>query len=210
MKQHITYSYSFAELSEAAQKKAVETVAEKLSGDWWDESDNDDIHDLIVYTFAQEIGAPDVVNWGQGDFPGIPGIKLESWSCNHMQGDHVGFAGRLTRENAPALPWADGIDCVELENPWRGGTRITVELVYTQCVCDPWAGREPTCEAHDESNEETTDSQQEAMRDAIESAIRKAHQAGYKEVEYKGSSEYAREWIECTEPEFTEEGDLFS
>lgn len=195
--EHIRISYKFNELDESAQEKAVSDVAAKMSGDWWDEDDNDAVGAVIRMGFAEAIGTPGTEKSGVDDFPGIDGITLESWSCGYMQSDHIGFAGSLTRENAAKLPWVDGIASVTLEAP-RDRTTTWIVMDDAECICDQFTSvREPDCEAH--TPNPATEAQIQAMREAIDAALATAHQAGYAKIEHIGSSEYAREWIESNE-----------
>lgn len=208
MKEHVSYSYSFAELDEAAQRKALEAVAERRSGVWWDATDNELIGEVITMAFAESIGAPGTDKYGVSDYPGITGVKLESWCCNYDQGDHAGFAGHLTRENAPKLPWADGIASVTLESPCNHTSKWFV-MDEAECICDGFSSvREPDCEAH--TPNPASESQVQAMRDAIDAALHAAHRAGYDEIEHIGSEDSAREWIDSNEPEFEKDGSLFA
>lgn len=199
--EHIRFSYTFDELSDEAKQKAVATIAGKLSGDWWDSADNESVAEAISYGFASAVG------FATDTGAAHSGIKLDEWSCGYMQSDSVVFVGSLTRDNAPALPWVDGIASVTLD---RGESFRGVWFVMDEpeCICDPYAAREPDCEAHDQTNQ-VPESAVTAMREAIESAIGEAHQAGYREVEYKGSEEYAREWIDGNNPDFNKDGSLF-
>src|SRR3954469_2995004 len=104
---HTRFSYTFAELTDSAQAKAVEAVAEKLGGDWFDESDNDTIREDIVWELGRTLKAPGWDIEGAGDFRGIAGVTLDGWDLG--QGDHLALKGTLDRDNAPALPWADGV-----------------------------------------------------------------------------------------------------
>jgi hypothetical protein len=178
-KTHIRTSYTFDELTEAAQAKAVAVIAEKLAGDWWDDNDIANVASAILSTFAIQIGSP-----GEGE--SIEGVTLEGWSCGYLQSDGVVFVGHLSRENAPTLPWADGITGVTLrESNSRGFTRYEVE--YTG----------------------GTRREIEAMGETVRAAIDGAHKAGYSYIEEHDSPEYAREWIDNNTPDFNEDGSLF-
>lgn len=183
--------YTFDELSEEAQEKAIEGIREKKSGPWWDSADNDTIGEDILYTFADKIGTPGREKFGVGDFPGITNVELRGWDLD--RGQSVSFAGHLTRDNAPALPWVDGMDCVHLvhDRGYRHG--ITCTWDYGTEVPD-----------------EAITAAEDAMEQAIRDAMSDAWKAGNDAMEYMTGEEAARDWIEGNEPEFTEDGELYA
>lgn len=183
--------FKFEELDERAQQRALDTIAGKLVGDWWDQHDNDDIAATMVYTFAEKLRAPGCDKYGVGDFPGIAGVKLEEWDLD--RGQTIKFKGHLDRDNAPGLPWAEGIEAVVL-TAYRWENNLHVETDWEVPETDEEATR--------------VSALVEAMRDAVEDALHTAWRAGRDEMEYKGGEEYARDWVEANEPEFDEDGDL--
>ncbi|MFG3710919.1 hypothetical protein [Micromonospora sp. NPDC047730] len=185
--------FKFEELSEDAQQRAVERIAEKMATTWWDQHDNDDIGATIVYKMAEKLRTRGWDTFGEGDFPGIPGVELVEWDLG--RGQAVSFKGALDRENAPALPWADGVEAVTLGGiPGYGiGQSVYVET-----------------DGEAETDEEVArvGAAAEAMKSAVEDAIHAAWQAGKEQEEWKGGEERARDWIEANEPEFDESGNL--
>lgn len=176
--------YTFDELSETAQDRAVELVREKLAGGWWDSSDIDDIGNEIHLAFAEALQSPGHADYGPDDFPGIDGVTLEAWDTDRRD---VAFRGVLTRENAPLLPWVDGLDVVWLRS---SRTRSSVDPLNVD-------GVEASKEAHDE------------MIDAVVAALEEAILAGSMAVEHKTSDETARDWCENNEvQEYEEDGTL--
>jgi len=180
--------YTLDELEPAAQERAVETVREKLGGDWWDSHNIEAVGEVMVYTFAEKIGTPGREEWGVADFPGIDGIKLDGWDLD--RGQTILFSGTLTRENAPALPWLDGIVSVEL-NARRD--YVDVDVI----------------ESDDPEVRNTTREESRAMREAVETAMHAAWIAGEAEAEYITSAENAREDIEANERRFLADGTLY-
>jgi len=178
--------YSFTELDEKTQEKAVEVIAGKLGSDWWDETDNDDIRDVMIWTLAQQLGTPDHDKWGVNDYPGIHGVTVEGWDLDRAQSFIL--RGRLDESTAPNLPWPAGLDEIQIEDA-RDHNRFT-------CVSDTL-----TCEQVDEIGAQTV----QKLREAIHEAWR----AGEQEADYKSSADRAREWIEDNDPEFTADGDLY-
>ena len=200
--------YTFDELSEAAQKKAVETIAAKLGGEWWDQHDNDAISEVIRFSLAHEIGTPGVEQWGIGDFPGIDGVTLDGWDLE--RGQSIALNGKLTRANAPKLPWVEGIESIDMDAK-RDHTYYTVLDSEPECACTRLGYIAP----HDDGcpinvPNPATDAQRRALIEAAKDAARKAWQAGYDEAEYKSGEEHAREWIDGNEREFTADGSLYS
>lgn len=175
--------YTFEELSEAAQKKAVAEISEKLNGAWWDDSDLERLRETMRFAFARELQAPGSENFGPGDYPGIDGVELGEWDLE--RGQSIEFKGRLTRENAPALPWVDGIPSVLLGDRNYG-------MVYVE-IADQAVSQD--------------------LEDALDRAVRDAMQAAWKdgraEMDYMEGDEYAEGWIEGNLPEFYEDGTYY-
>ena len=179
--------YKFEELSEQAQQRAIESIVEMLQQSW-DSRDIEQVGEVILYTFAQKLGTPGLEEWGFGDFPGIPGTTLAEWDLDRSQ--TVKFQGVLTRENAPSLPWANGITSVIL-NDRNYQKKIHVSWDY-------YAAGEPD------------DAAVQAMSDAVGAALVDAWDSGNQEAEYRTSEEFAVEWINDAEPEFREDGTLYT
>jgi hypothetical protein len=176
--------YSFDELSEAAQDKAVEQVREKFAGPWWDSGDIDDVAAEIHLAFAEELGSPGAAESGAADFDGIDGITLEAWDTDHLT---VTFRGVLHRDNAPNLPWVE-----ELEDVYLGGGRRATEI-----------------QPRDFDDVEATEHEHEMMIDAIRDLLQVAIMAGCAEVDHKTSDEVARDWCKNNEiQEYEENGTL--
>jgi len=191
--------YSLDELEPDAQEKAIEGIAEKLGGDWWDSSDIDDIASVMAYTLANEFDTPEHGKWGVADFPGIDGVTLESWDLD--RGSYVGLRGTLTRENAPALPWADGVVEVGLTSR-RDYTEI--DVVTDEDELDPEQERDLTVVR------EECKALADTVQAAVEAAMQAALRDGRAELEYKTGAEYAKGFIESNEYEFLEDGTLYA
>lgn len=183
----VTILFKYDELPDEAKGKAVQQISEKLTGPWWDSHDDEALAEVMMWALAHELRTPGVSNYGPGDFPGIDGIKLAGYDMG--RGQMLTYKGHLTRDTAPALPWADGIDSVALSHP-----------DYTRTV---------------EANIAPADDGPEVPGDAIDAivqatrdAIYTAWKAGRDEHEHMHSEEYARDWIEGNEPEFLEDGTL--
>jgi hypothetical protein len=85
--------YTLDELEPGARRRAIEEVAGKLGGDWWDSADTDDISDVIRWTLAEKVGTFEIGDYGVGDFPGIPRVTLDGWDLD--RGEHLGLTGVL-------------------------------------------------------------------------------------------------------------------
>jgi len=186
-----TTVYTFDELSEDAQEKAVEEVRGKFAGAWWDSDDNDAVEGAILVSLGDQLGEPKAADYGSGDYPGIPHVTLTGWDLE--RGGTVQLNGYLDRENAPRLPWTDGMVQVNLDSKRRDDTSITVE---SNELDDD--GVTPTAEAVD------------AIVQAVRNAMSVAIAAGRTEYEYKTSEEYAREWCEGNSHEYNEDGSLYN
>lgn len=184
--------YELDELSPDARARAIETLREKLGGDWWDSADDDDIRDVMVATLAEKLGTPGVHDFGVSDFPGIPFVTVDGWSLDQRQA--LAVSGGLERGNAPALPWTDEFDSVTLTSERSDGTRIDVNL---SCTCPD---DHVMCAGLERGDD--TGPMEQAVRDALSAAW----SAGEKEAEHKASEESAVAAAEGRE--FTEDGDL--
>ncbi|ORT46477.1 hypothetical protein KBI5_25055 [Frankia sp. KB5] len=180
-------SYSFDELGDEAKERAIREITERLLGPWWDQHDNDRLQETIVYTLAQELKTPGWDTYGCGDFPGISGVEFTSWSIGSYD-DQVTLNGRLTRENAPALPWTDQISAVQL------GERDLGQIYV-------WES-----EDHDTGvGGDAIEAIETAVRDAIAAALK----AGQEEYEYIGSREAVTELLAASDYEFYEDGSFW-
>lgn len=184
--------YTLDELDERARARAIDYVAEKR---WWDRFDNGQIGETLVAAFAQRLGSPGWDEYGVSDFPGIPGVELFEWSMDRSQ--ELTFKGTLTRDNAPALPWADGIEEVALEpRPDYGiKSRVNVQL---------------DVERERYGQDEALRDAARKMAEAVESALDETWQAGYAEMEYMCGEEAAEEDIRVNGREFYADGSLYS
>jgi hypothetical protein len=176
--------YSFDDLGDEAKERAIREMTERLLGPWWDQHDDDRLQETIVYTFAQELRTPGWDTYGCGDFPGISGVEFASWSIGSYD-DQVIPKGRLTRENAPALPWTEHISAVELGEPGLG--RI---YVWQSDAHQPGTGADAV----------------EAIETAVRDAISAALKAGQEEYEYMGSREAVTDLITASDYEFYQDG----
>lgn len=188
--------YHLDELEPEARERAVEAIADKLASDWWDESDIDDISNVIVYALANEFGTPGHGEHGVADFPGIPGVGLDGWDLD--RGSYVALRGTLTRENAPRLPWEDGIVEVTL-TAGRGYTWVDVEidedevdLMNLPDLPDNRRRRVGYIEIE--------------MEEAVRNALHAALKSGRTEMEYKTGEENAVSMIEASGYEFEADG----
>jgi hypothetical protein len=180
--------YEYDELSEDAKARAVETIRERLNGIWWDSSDVDDVTGEMVYKLAEKLKSPGWDTYGEGDFPGITDVQVTEWDVE--RGQSIKVIGTLTRENAPALPWADGIDYVML----GGG--------------DYWPEVHVALDGVDTTTELML-AVVDAMTNAVEDSIRSAWQAGRDRMDYLESDEHALEYIEGNDREFHADGRLY-
>lgn len=194
------------ELSEKAQARAVEAVREKLDGPWWDTSDNDDLEAVMIATLAERLGTPGWDTYGVADFPGIRGVTVVGWDIS--RGYSFAVTGILTRDNAPALPWVDGIDQVELTGHRSDATTITVCDSIPDCTCSPDHYLQP----HDNgcpslASSPVTDEQRDDLEQAVRDALHDAWTAGEAEHDYKTGEQWAREV--AGDHQFTEDGELY-
>lgn len=231
---HTRYSFTFDELSDQAKATAVESIAEKLGGDWWDSDDIERVSRTIVYKLGEVLTSPGWDTFGEGDFPGVAGVTLDGWDIE--RGQHVALNGDLTRENAPSLPWADGVASISL-TALRHGTLVSAAHADVAFICAQ-CGQESVWEAAftgpglhhtiDVSggtiDDEVSDADHvptfpgglpdlearcETVKDAVRDAMSAALTAGRAEADYIGSAENAQEWIDSNAPAFNEDGTVF-
>lgn len=196
--------YTFDELSDDAKEKAIESVREFLARAW-DSSDTEQLAEAIVYTLAEKLGSPGWDTYGSGDFPGIDGVTMKGWDLD--RGQSIDLDGAFTRDNAPALPWVDGIERVELN-----GRRLNVFLVDTEpdCTCpqDNWlVPHDAGCPSL--TPVQVSDEARSKLEQAARDAVSAAWHGGRTELEWMESDEYVKDHIEANEYEFTEEGEQY-
>jgi len=200
-----TTVYTLAELTaldEAAgsvnpsrRETAIENVRDRRAGQWGDSHDIESMNETIVWGLAEALKSPEWDEHGPSDFPGIDGVELQGWDLE--RGQCVLLDGHLTRENAPALPWAAGIDSVTLE---ARRDHTTVWLVMDEPTEDEHGEEVPNPAAED---------QIDAMREAVKAAMHTGWKLGYDELEYQSSDEYLIEDIEANETRFLEDGSFY-
>lgn len=205
MREEITRVYKFGELTDAAKERAIESIRGKLGGDWWDSADNDDVQATIVYTLAENLRTPGWDTFGEADFPGVGGVEVDGWDIERDQA--LAVSGTLTRDNAPGLPWVDGIEQISLTGHRSDSTVVTLVDTDPDCTCSPDHYLDP----HDAgcpalADNPATAEQRATLEQAVRDALSAAWTAGGKEAEYKTGEEYARETAD--NHEFTEDGSL--
>ena len=182
-----TTLYSYYELSEEAQERAIED-RRSLVARTFDTDEQEMVGDAIRYVLATRLETP---GWDVGEVPEIPGLKIVAWDIERFQ---MKLDGTLTRDNAPALPWP--ADC------W--GARLgATNRTWT----DLWLRDEETGERTEwmaDYDREDVEAFKEALADAIHLAL----VAGRDEYEYLTGVELAQEWCEDAGEVFTEDGEL--
>lgn len=84
MREIVTTVYSFEELSEKAQRGAIESVQLSLSENW-DSSDFEHITEAMRYKLAEVLKSPGWDTFGPADFPGIDGVELGEWDLERAE-----------------------------------------------------------------------------------------------------------------------------
>jgi hypothetical protein len=186
--QHTTTTYCWSELSTHAQDKAIEQIRELLAGAWWDESDNEDIAATMLYALADAFQSPGYDTHGEADFPGIEGLKVESWNLDRNE---YNLSGCLTPATAPALPWPEKAKQFVFKSH---GSGAYVEVEATEGEWVAWEDQiDPPAE----------------FDNAINDAVAKALEAGQTEYDYKTGEEWARQRCEEDTDEFYDDGSLY-
>ena len=104
MKEYTLTTYSFSELSEDAQEKAIDKHAQFLN----EVMDSDEIAEVMNWKLAELAGYPNI-----NDMEECP-LKVYDWDISYSQGSHVGIKGGATREECPNLAWPEGSISVSL------------------------------------------------------------------------------------------------
>ena len=197
--------YTFDELEPAAQERAIQQVQEREAVREWDFADLELIESTMVYTLAGMLHAPRWDTCGELDFPGIDRVKVHEWDLGRSE--LLVLCGWLDRDNAPGLPWTDGIESVQLTAIRRSGTEVDVVTSEPDCTCPAETWRhEPDCAP---IGSPVDPEHVSALRDAVTDAIYAAWVAGRDELEYRFSTEYARDRAQNDGFEFTVDGELY-
>lgn len=197
--------YTFDELAPPAQERALGHVQDREVSRSWDSADLELIESAMVYALAGALRAPGWDTCGELDFPGIDRVTVGEWDLDRAQ--FLALSGWLDRANAPALPWVNGIEAVQLTVIRRGGTEVEVVTTDPDCTCptDTWR-HEPHCAP---LGSPATAEQVAVLRDAVTEAIHAAWVAGRDELDYRCSTDYARDRTEHDHLEFTVDGALY-
>lgn len=180
--------YTWTALSDDAKERAVELLADREAQRPWDSYDIDRIRETLVFALADQLGTPEREQWGSGDFPGIPNIKIEEWDLE--RGQSLTVSGTLDRDNAPDLPWTDSMDDVVMGGGRRGYPMIDVRERET-------------------GSGEIPEDEMAAMELAVKTALHGALKASVAESEYMASVEAARERAENDDVQrYTASGEL--
>jgi hypothetical protein len=191
--------FTLAELKAREDRNAYEKAKDALDSALW----NDGMHtegvgEAIRYALGGAVKAPGWDTFGEGDFPGVQGVELNGWDLE--RGAHVSFAGILTPENSPGLPWHAWLEDVRLIANRYGTTISPTDSEDAPHI--PWST--PAGGFSDEQQELF------ALRDAMEAAVQEALgdalSAGQKEAEWYSSEEYLDETAEANSWEFDTHG----
>lgn len=192
----VTY-YTLAELKEH-HPNGYERALDKLRTSLWEDGQRESVSEDITYEFGQRVGDTTVERYGTGDYPGVDGVELKGWDLE--RGSYVAFAGTLTPENSPALPWHDWLEQVDL----RAGRSYTENNVVDSenAPYIPWNKRETDYDEDQRALVQIRD----AMRDAIDAALSEALASGQRAAEHLESEENLLELAQANEWEFDEHG----
>lgn len=172
--------YKFEELSETAQGRALEALGSRLY-EWLEP---DEIGDAI--TEALKFALDGI---GGGCEPAAPDLEITGWDVD--RGQVLQLKGTLSREDAPAFAWPEGVTAATFgHSDYRDKYVLSVDG-----------------EDEDGYELDATDDQDAAFEQAWIEVKGDALKAGRDAIEFAGSEENAREFIENNEVEFTEDGE---
>lgn len=107
--------YELDELMPSARTRALDTLVEARSQLWQGPVRGEEqTARAIMLAFGREVDCNRMAGFDRSDFPGVEGVTVDGWDFQNAPS--VALDGRLTRENAPDLPWVPGIPWVELES----------------------------------------------------------------------------------------------
>jgi hypothetical protein len=194
----VTY-YTLAELKEH-HPNGYERAMDALRSILWEDSQRESVSDDIAYEFARRVGEPTVDRYGEGDYPGVPGVGLKGWDLE--RGSYVAFAGTLEREHCPGLPWDETgwLDVVRLTAGQHG---TGIEVVSSEEDDVPYIGWHERTFTEDQQR---LFDMRQAMADAVQDALSEALASGQRAAEAMSGEEYLLETAEANEWEFDAHG----
>lgn len=171
-----------------------ERAHDRFAEDYWRSGlGHEEVPEVLTYGIAGGFKTPGWDTYGQGDFPGIPGISIDEWDMEYGR-EYLRLEGTLCREDAPGLPWPEDCDRARFgraNRDWTGSHReLLLEDSYPEWIAD----------------EEREDVQ--AFWARLDEIIADALLDARKEVEYRQSEESFLEDALCNDWEFDEDGIL--
>jgi hypothetical protein len=191
--------YTLAELKEVSHNGYEKALDNLRLGLWDGGAWLENIADSIAYAFGKAVGDASVDRFGEGDYPGVAGVELKSWAVQDRAA-HVGFAGTLTEESAPGLPWHTYLEQVDL----RAGRSYT-EVIIRDSEDAPYLGWKGIPAEGNEEHSALIDAR-ETMKDAVDAALEEALAAGEQQAEAQETEEALLELAEANEWEFDQHG----
>ena len=184
--------YTFAELSSAAQEKALEKVRTDLH-DWIDDNQiTDHLNGELYYALTGKHDG----QISKKELTTRVGLIIE-WSLSHCQGDGVAIYGTLNSDDAPNVNWHGASTATFTRN--SHGNHYSHEHCMTVALFSyDEAGYEI------DADKDTTEKFAEQFRDLCRELAR----SGYAEIEYLTGEQSALDHLEWYEPRrFTESGE---
>ena len=183
--------YTFAELSSAAQEKALEKVRTDLH-DWIDDSQiTDHLNGELYYALTGKHDG----QISKEELTTRVGLIIE-WSLSHCQGDGVAIYGTLNSDDAPNVNWHGASTATFTRN--GHGHHYSHENCMTVALFSyDEAGYEI------DADKDTTEKFAEQFRDLCRELAR----SGYAEIEYLTGEQSALDHLEWYDPRrFDEDG----
>ena len=184
--------YTFAELSSAAQEKALEKVRTDLH-DWIDDNQiTDHLNGELYYALTGKHDG----QISKKELTTRVGLIIE-WSLSHCQGDGVAIYGTLNSDDAPNVNW-HGASTATFTRNSRGNHYSHEHCMTVALFSYDEAGYEI------DADKDTTEKFAEQFRDLCRELAR----SGYAEIEYLTGEQSALDHLEWHEPRrFTESGE---
>ena len=184
--------YTFAELSSAAQEKALEKVRTDLH-DWIDDNQiTDHLNGELYYALTGKHDG----QISKKELTTRVGLIIE-WSLSHCQGDGVAIYGTLNSDDAPNVNW-HGASTATFTRNSRGNHYSHEHCMTVALFSYDEAGYEI------DADKDTTEKFAEQFRDLCRELAR----SGYAEIEYLTGEQSALDHLEWYEPRrFTESGE---
>ena len=178
--------FTYDELSDKAKSKAMDNYRQMLHETLPTEIVTEDLRYHVLREFTGK-DDHDGTSWSwDRHFGKYVGKELRiEWSLSYCQGDGVALYGRIYREHAPNLTWAEGVEYVDLvRNSWGSH--------YTHYNCF-------NVEHYDNEGDYVDVGNESEITGELRRLCCELARVGYASIDAYTSEEYALEQMACDE-----------